>query len=119
MTQRRVVITGIGIVSPVGLDLQNSWNNIKNGVSGVTTISLFDPSHLATQIAGEIKDFTTDGYIDAKEARRVDRFIQMGMVAGIQAINHSGIENYAGLNKERVGLIIGSRNGGLTTKEAN
>ena len=119
MTQRRVVITGIGIVSPVGLDLQNSWNNIKNGVSGVTTISLFDPSHLATQIAGEIKDFTTDGYIDAKEARRVDRFIQMGMVAGIQAINHSGIENYAGLNKERVGLIIGSGIGGLPTIEAN
>lgn len=119
MTQRRVVITGIGIVSPVGKNLEESWNNIKNGVSGIDKISLFDASNLATQIAGEVKDFSTEGYVDHKEARRVDRFIQMGMVAGIQAVRDSNLESYAELDKERVGLIIGSGIGGLPTISEN
>jgi 3-oxoacyl-[acyl-carrier-protein] synthase II len=119
MTQRRVVITGIGIVSPVGKNLEESWNNIKNGVSGIDKISLFDASNLATQIAGEVKDFSTEGYVDPKEARRVDRFIQMGMVAGIQAVRDANLESYAELDKERVGLIIGSGIGGLPTISEN
>ncbi len=119
MTQRRVVITGIGIVSPVGKNLEESWNNIKNGVSGIDKISLFDASNLATQIAGEVKDFSTEGYVDPKEARRVDRFIQLGMVAGIQAVRDANLEAYAELNKERVGLIIGSGIGGLPTISEN
>ncbi|MEN9947064.1 MAG: beta-ketoacyl-ACP synthase [Pseudomonadota bacterium] len=119
MSKRRVVITGIGIVSPVGKDLTASWNNIINGVSGIANITHFDASNLATQIAGEIKDFSTEGYLDSKDARRMDRFIQLGMVAGIQAVRDSGIEDYVALNKQRVGLIIGSGIGGLPTIEEN
>lgn len=117
MTKRRVVVTGIGIVSPVGKDLDTNWKNITEGVSGISKITLFDASALQTQIAGEVKDFTTEGYVDAKEARRVDRFIQMGIVAGVQAVRDSGIEDYAHLDKERVGLIIGSGIGGLPSIE--
>lgn len=119
MTKRRVVVTGIGIVSPVGNDLNSTWTNITAGVSGINTITLFDASNLATQIAGEVKGFTTEGFVDAKEARRMDRFIQMGMVAGVQAVRDSGLEEYDALNKERVGLIIGSGIGGLPTIEEN
>jgi 3-oxoacyl-[acyl-carrier-protein] synthase II len=119
MTKRRVVITGIGCVSPVGNDLNITWNNIINGVSGIAPITLFNSSALATQIAGEVKGFTTDGYIENKESRRMDRFIQLGLVAGIQAVKDSGLEQYPALNKERVGLIIGSGIGGLPTIEEN
>lgn len=119
MSKRRVVITGIGIVSPVGNDLTNSWKNIVAGVSGIDTITHFDAASLATQIAGEVKNFSTEGYMEDKEARRMDRFIQLGIVAGIQAVRDSGIEDYSGLNKDRVGLIIGSGIGGLPTIEEN
>ncbi len=118
MSKRRVVVTGIGIVSPVGNDLANSWKNIVAGVSGIDTITHFDATNLATKIAGEVKNFSTEGYMEEKEARRVDRFIQLGMVAGIQAVRDSGIED-APINKERVGLIIGSGIGGLPTIEEN
>lgn len=119
MTKRRVVVTGIGIVSPVGNDLATNWSNIVNGVSGIDTISLFDASNLATQIAGEIKSFSTEGYLDAKDARRMDRFIQVGTVAGIQAVRDSGLDNCPTLNKERVGTIVGSGIGGLPSIEEN
>lgn len=119
MTKRRVVVTGIGIVSPVGNDLTTNWQNIVNGVSGIDKITHFDASGLATQIAGEVKNFTTEGFIDTKEARRVDRFIQLGIVAGVQAVRDSGLESYESLDKERVGLIIGSGIGGLPTIEEN
>lgn len=117
MTKRRVVVTGIGIVSPVGNDLTSAWNNITNGNSGIDLITHFDTTNFATKFAGEVKNFSTDGYFDAKEARRTDRFIQLGVVAGVQAVRDSGIEDLASLNKERVGLIIGSGIGGLPTIE--
>ncbi|MBX9597251.1 MAG: beta-ketoacyl-ACP synthase II [Burkholderiales bacterium] len=117
MTKRRVVVTGIGIVSPVGNDLDSAWKNIVNGVSGIDRITNFDPVNSITKIAGEVKNFSTEGFFDAKEARRTDRFIQMGVVAGVQAVRDSGIEELANLNKERVGLIIGSGIGGLPTIE--
>ena len=99
MTKRRVVVTGIGIVSPVGNDLTTNWHNITNGISGIDKITRFDPSNLATHIAGEVKNFTTEGFIDTKEARRVDRFIQLGIVAGVQAVRDSGLEEYDALDK--------------------
>lgn len=117
MTKRRVVVTGIGIVSPVGNDLTSSWNNIVNGVSGIDLITHFDTTNFATKFAGEVKNFSTDGFFDAKEARRTDRFIQMGVVAGVQAVRDAGLEDLANLDKERVGLIIGSGIGGLPTIE--
>ncbi|HMT02113.1 MAG TPA: beta-ketoacyl synthase N-terminal-like domain-containing protein, partial [Burkholderiales bacterium] len=108
MNKRRVVVTGIGIICPVGNDLNTAWNNIKNGVSGVDTITKFDISNFSTKIAGEVKNFTTAGFIEDKDARRMDTFVRFGMVAGIQAIKDAGLEEFPGLNKDRVGLIIGS-----------
>lgn len=113
MNKRRVVVTGIGIICPVGNDLNTAWNNIKNGVSGVDTITKFDISNFSTKIAGEVKNFTTAGFIEDKDARRMDTFVRFGMVAGIQAIKDAGLEEFLGLNKDRVGLIIGSGIGGL------
>ncbi len=118
MSKRRVVITGIGIVSPVGNDLTTSWKNIVAGVSGIDLITNFDATNIATKIAGEVKGFSTEGFVDAREARRMDRFIQLGMVAGVQAVRDSGIED-ANIDKERVGLIIGSGIGGLPSIEEN
>lgn len=111
--KRRVVVTGIGIVSPVGNDLKTSWDNIKNGVSGIDQITKFDTTGFDTTIAGELKDFTTSGFIEDKDARRMDYFIRYGMVAGVQAVRDSGLEEYTELSKERVGLIIASGIGGL------
>ncbi len=118
MSKRRVVITGIGIVSPVGNDLATSWKNIVAGVSGIDLITHFDATNIATKIAGEVKGFSTEGFVDAREARRMDRFIQLGMVAGVQAVRDSGIED-CNIDKERVGLIIGSGIGGLPSIEEN
>ena len=115
--KKRVVVTGIGIVSPVGNDLNTSWNNIKNGVSGIDYITHFDTSNMGTNFAGEVKNFTTDGYMDEKDARRVDSFIRFGTVAGIQAVRDAGIENDTNIDKKRVGLIIGSGIGGLPSIE--
>ncbi|MBP9743060.1 MAG: beta-ketoacyl-ACP synthase II [Burkholderiales bacterium] len=116
---KRVVITGLGIVSPVGNDLITAWHNIKNGISGIDKITHFDASDFATKFAGELKNFSTKGYIEDKDARRMDLFIRYGMVAGIDAINDSGIEEIPNLDKTRVGLIIGSGIGGLPYIEEN
>lgn len=116
---KRVVITGVGIVSPVGNNLTTAWHNIKNGISGIDKITHFDATDFATQFAGELKGFSTKGYIDDKDARRMDLFIRYGMVAGIDAINDSGIEEIPHLDKTRVGLIIGSGIGGLPYIEEN
>ncbi len=112
MTKRRVVVTGIGIVSPVGNDLTTAWNNIKNGISGIDMITYFDTTEFATKFAGEVKNFSTSGFMDDKDARRADKFIRYGMVAGVQAVRDSGLED-SNINKERVGIIIGSGIGGL------
>ena len=90
--KRRVVITGLGIVSPVGNDLTTAWDNIVNGRSGISRISRFDPSAITTHIAGEVKDFDVSAYISSKEARQMDTFIHYGLAAGMQAWRDSGLE---------------------------
>lgn len=112
MAKRRVVITGLGIVSPVGVGVTQAWQNIVAGKSGIGRITHFDPSLFACQIAGEVKDFDVTQYLPAKDARRMDRFIHFGMVAGMEAFKDSGIE-VTEQNAERIGVNIGSGIGGL------
>ena len=112
MSKRRVVITGLGIVSPVGIGLQESWSNILAGKSGITRITRFDPTLFASQIAGDVKNFDVGQYLNAKDARRMDVFIQYGMVAAIEAVKDAGLE-VTEENAERIGVNIGSGIGGL------
>ena len=117
MSKRRVVITGLGVVSPVGTGVSTAWKNLIAGKSGITHITKFDPSIFACQIAGEVNDFNVEDFISAKEARRMDTFIQYGMAAGIEAFNDSGLV-VTEENAERIGVEIGSGIGGLGTIEA-
>ncbi len=116
MARRRVVITGLGIISPLGNDVAQAWANARAGTSGIERISRFDASSFASQIAGEVRDFNIEDYISAKEARRMDVFIQYGLAAGIQAVRDSGIQ-VTPENAERIGVNIGSGIGGLTSIE--
>lgn len=110
--KRRVVVTGLGVVSPVGIGVQASWSDLIAGKSGITRITKFDTSNFSSQIAGEVKGFDVSQYLPAKEARRMDTFIQYGMAAGIEAIRDSGIV-VTEENAERIGVSIGSGIGGL------
>ncbi len=110
--KRRVVITGLGIVSPVGNDIATAWDNIVNGRSGIGRITRFDPSAFNAQIAGEVKGFDITELITAKEARTMDTFIHYGIAAGVQAWKDCGLE-ITEANAERVGIIVGSGIGGL------
>jgi len=110
--KRRVVITGLGIVSPVGNDIESAWDNIVNGRSGVTRITRFDASGLNAQIAGEVKDFDITQYMTAKEAKQMDTFIHYGVAAGVQAWRDAGLE-VTEQNADRIGVIVGSGIGGL------
>ncbi|MBK9446895.1 MAG: beta-ketoacyl-ACP synthase II [Betaproteobacteria bacterium] len=112
MARRRVVITGLGIVSPVGNTVEQAWQNILAGRSGIARITRFDTSAFPVQIAGEVKDFDIGDYLSPKEARRMDTFIHYGMAAGIQAIKDAGLEAHPA-NAERIGVAIGSGIGGL------
>ncbi len=112
MTRRRVVVTGLGIVSPIGNTVQEAWDNALAGKSGVTRITRFDPSRLASQIAGEVKGFDVAQYLPPKDARRMDTFIHYGMAAGLQAWRDAGVQVTAG-NAERIGVNFGSGIGGL------
>jgi 3-oxoacyl-[acyl-carrier-protein] synthase II len=107
-----VVVTGLGIVSPVGIGVDAAWANIIAGKSGISRITSFDASSLTSQIAGEVRDFDVSKFLPPKEARRVDRFIHFGLAAGIEAIADSGLK-VTSRNAERVGAIIGSGIGGL------
>jgi 3-oxoacyl-[acyl-carrier-protein] synthase II len=112
MTKRRVVVTGLGVISPVGIGTQNAWDALIKGQSGIARITHFDPAEFNSQIAGEVKNFNVEDYLSAKEARRMDKFIQFGLVAGIEAFKDSGIE-VTEQNAERIGVSIGSGIGGL------
>jgi 3-oxoacyl-[acyl-carrier-protein] synthase II len=116
LTKRRVVITGLGIVSPVGVGVAQAWQNIVAGQSGITRITRFDPTDFACQIAGEVKNFDITQYISAKDARRMDTFIHYGMAAGIEAFKDAGIE-VTEQNADRIGVNIGSGIGGIGTIE--
>lgn len=112
MQKRRVVVTGLGLVTPVGIGVNNAWENLINGVSGITQITHFDASEFASTVAGEVKDFNPTDFISGKEARRMDRFIQFGMAAGIEAVQDAGLEATEE-NAERIGVSIGSGIGGM------
>ena len=112
--ERRVVITGMGVVSPVGNDLQTFWNNLKNGVSGIGTISQFDATAFDTRIAGEVKNFEPAPYFkNPKDVRRTDRYTQFAMAASKMAIADAGIDLATYDDLTRFGVIIGSGIGGL------
>lgn len=110
--KRRVVITGLGIVSPVGNNIDSAWDNIVNGRSGISRITRFDPDSFNSQIAGEVKDFDVTEYLSAKEAKQMDTFIHYGIAAGIQAWKDAGLE-VTDANADRIGVIVGSGIGGL------
>lgn len=112
MARRRVVVTGLGIVAPVGIGLAQSWGNIVAGKSGISRITRFDASTFSSQIAGEVKDFDVSRYLPAKEARRMDTFIHYGMAAGIEAVKDAGLE-VTEKNAVHIGVNIGSGIGGL------
>ncbi|MFN3986556.1 MAG: beta-ketoacyl-ACP synthase II [Rhodocyclaceae bacterium] len=117
MTRRRVVITGLGAISPVGNTIPEAWDNLVSGRSGITEITRFDASVFPVRIAGEVKGFDVDAYLSPKDARRMDVFIHYGIAAGVQAIKDSGIEITAE-NAERIGVNIGSGIGGLPMIES-
>ena len=110
--RRRVVVTGLGLISPVGNDVNTAWDNLLLGKSGIATISKFDSSGLSVHFAGEVKNFNIEDYISAKEARHMDTFIHFGIAAGTQAFKDSGIE-VTEANSERIGVLVGSGIGGL------
>ncbi|HPG38293.1 MAG TPA: beta-ketoacyl-ACP synthase II [bacterium] len=113
---KRVVVTGMGLVSPLGDTIDTYWNNLINGRNGISNITLFDTSDYKTKIAAEIKDFNPENFIDKKEARRMDRFTQFAMVAAIKAIEDSAIDLEA-TDRERFGVIVSSGIGGMITYE--
>lgn len=116
MNKRRVVVTGLGLVTPLGIGVTESWNNIVAGVSGISNITRFDATNFPSNLAGEVKNFEPTNYLNPKDARRMDTFIQYGLTAGIEAIKDSGIEvNEA--NSERIGVSIGSGIGGINLIE--
>jgi len=112
MTKRRVVVTGLGVVSPVGIGVPTAWANITAGKSGITQITKFDATLFTSTIAGEVKDFNVENYLTAKDARRMDTFIQYGLAAAIEAVQDSGIVATEE-NTERIGVSIGSGIGGM------
>lgn len=118
MSKRRVVVTGLGMLTPLGTDTNSTWAGIKAGKSGIAPITAFDPSEFTTHFAGEIPDFDVESYIPKKETKKMDRFIQLGIAAGKQAIADSQLEVNES-NANRVGVAIGSGIGGLGLIEEN
>jgi len=117
MMKRRVVITGMGAISPLGSDLNTLWNNLVNGKSGVSTITAFDASELPTRIAAEVKDFNPEDYIDRRDVRRMDRFVHFAVAASMLALQDAELNIGTNADPERTGVIIGSGIGGLGTWE--
>ena len=113
MARRRVVITGLGIVSPVGNNVEETWQNIVAGRSGIASLTRFDASAFPVQFAGEVKNFDIGTYLSPKEARRMDTFIHFGLAAGIQAVADAGLDGEHGVDPNRIGVNIGSGIGGL------
>ncbi len=116
--RRRVVVTGLGIISPVGNDVPTAWGNLTAGKSGITRITRFDAKDFRVQIAGEVADFDVGAFMPAKEARRMDTFIHFGLAASIEAIRDSGLE-ITDANREMIGCMVGSGIGGLPLIEEN
>ena len=116
MSRRRVVVTGLGLISPVGNTVAEGWANLLAGRSGIATITKFDASNFACQFAGEVKGFQVEDYFPAKDARHMDTFIHYGLAASIQAVRDAGLATNADLSEEeaeRIGVVVGSGIGGL------
>jgi 3-oxoacyl-[acyl-carrier-protein] synthase II len=113
---RRIAVTGLGLLTPVGTDVASAWDAICNGKSGITPITAFDVSEFSTRFGGSLQDFDRDKYIAPKEARRMDEFMHYGIAAGVQALEDSGLEE-SGFDPERFGVAVGSGIGGITTIE--
>jgi len=118
VTKRRVVVTGLGLVSPVGTTTAESWRNVRDGVSGISTVDTFDTTGFATKFGGMIKDFDVDAYLTPKEARRSDPFIHYGIASCKQAIDDAGLE-ITPEEASRIGVFMGAGIGGLYTIETN
>ncbi len=118
MSRRRVVVTGLGMVSPLGTDVPSSWQGILAGRSGIAPIEHMDLSAYATRFGGSVKGFDVEQYLSLKEARKLDLFIQYGLAASFQAVRDAGLE-ITDANRERVGVVMGSGIGGLTNIENN
>ena len=116
MELKRVVVTGLGAVTPIGNNPEETWNNMLNGVSGAAPITLFDASSFKTQFACEVKDLKVNDYIDRKEARKMDRYAQLAIIAAMQAMQDSGL-NLDEEDKNRIGVIYGVGIGGIKTFE--
>ncbi len=112
MSKRRIVVTGLGIISPVGNTVEGAWQNLMAGKTGIGRITRFDPTPFASQVAGEVKGFDVTQYITAKDARRMDIFIHYGLAAAVDALKDSGL-TVTDANRERIGVNIGSGIGGL------
>ena len=118
MSQRRIVVTGLGLLSPVGNNVVESWNAICNGRSGIDLITEFDVSQLATKIAGEIRNFEVTDFIPGKDARRYDKFMHYGLAASQEAMSEAGLfDDDNGIDPERVGFAIAAGIGGISTIE--
>ena len=114
--RRRVVVTGVGLVTPLGNDVASTWASAMAGRSGVRTIEAFDPSRLTSRMAGEVRDFDASSILDRKELRRTDRYIQFGLVAAREALDQAGLpERFEGDLAERTGVILGTGLGGVGT----
>ncbi|WP_041770354.1 beta-ketoacyl-ACP synthase II [Metapseudomonas resinovorans] len=118
MSRRRVVVTGLGMLSPLGTDVPSTWQGILAGRSGIGLIEHMDLSAYSTRIGGSVKEFDVEQYLSAKEARKLDLFIQYGLAASFQAVRDSGLE-VTDANRERIGVAMGSGIGGLTNIENN
>jgi 3-oxoacyl-[acyl-carrier-protein] synthase II len=118
VTKRRVVVTGLGLISPVGNSVAEGWRNVCEGVSGISAIDAFDVSAFSTRIAGTIRNFDITDYLEPKEARKCDPFIHYGIAATKQAIDDAGLE-IKGAEADRIGIAMGSGIGGVSTIEAN
>ena len=118
MTKRRVVVTGIGTINPIGHNVEETWKSIEEGKCGIAPISLFDTKDMKVTLAGEVKDFDVTKYIDKKEAKKMDRFIQMGMIAAKEAVTDSGLD-INNIDSHRFGVIVSSGIGGLGSIEKN
>ncbi|HEX9152309.1 MAG TPA: beta-ketoacyl synthase N-terminal-like domain-containing protein, partial [Flavobacterium sp.] len=114
MVLRRVVVTGLGALTPIGNNIEEYWNGLINGVSGAAPITYFDASKFKTQFACELKNFNAEDFLDRKEARKMDRYAQYAMVSSDEAVLDAGF-NFEKLDKDRVGVIWGSGIGGLET----
>ena len=118
MSGRRVVVTGMGAVTPLGNTVNETWKGLVEGKSGISMIDVYDVSQYATRFAGLVRNLDITEYMSTKDARKIDPFIQYGMVAGIQAIRDSGLE-ISDENRGRIGVAVGSGIGGIGTIEKN